>query len=183
MDLNSMRLFTIGHSSRSLEEHIRLLQDQQIERLVDVRSFPTSRKHPHFNQPELASALAEVEIRYDHMQALGGFRRSILKDSPNRGWETPGFRAYADYMLTDMFQEALDRLVGMASSTRICIMCAEAQPFRCHRQLISDALLGLRGIQVFHILTEGLQEHCLTSFARIEKGRILYPNPQKSFLS
>ena len=177
-----MQIFTIGHSSHSFEAFAQLLQEHRIERLVDVRSFPTSKKFPHFSQCSLISALQGMGIDYYHLKALGGYRRSDLKDSPNQGWESPGLRAYADYMLTDQFQQALETMTGIASEAKTSIMCAEAVPQRCHRQLISDALVGLREIPVVHILTEGLKEHCLTRFTRIEGGRVVYPKSQGSLL-
>ena len=121
-----------------------------------------------------------MDIRYCHLMALGGYRKSVLKDSPNQGWASPGLRAYADHMLTDEFQQALDTMIGIASEATTSIMCAEAEPQRCHRQLISDALVGVREIPVVHILTEGLKEHRLTQFARIEGGRAVYPKLQGS---
>ncbi len=177
-----VQIFTIGHSSRSFEEFSQLLQEHRIERLVDVRSFPTSKKFPHFSQHNLISSLQGMDIRYYHLKALGGYRKSDLKDSPNQGWESPGFRAYADHMLTEEFQQALDAMIEIASEAKTSIMCAEAVPQRCHRQLICDALVGPREISVVHILTEGLTEHCLTPFARIEGGRVVYPKLQGSLL-
>ena len=175
-----MQIVTIGHSSRSFEEFAQLLQEHGIERLADVRSFPTSRKFPHFSQDTLSNALQEIDISYHHFRALGGFRKSDLKDSPNQAWESPDFRAYADHMLTGEFQQALEALVEIASEARTTIMCAEAGPQKCHRQLISDALVLLREISVMHIVPEGLKEHHLNQFARVEEGRLLYPKPQRS---
>ena len=177
-----MQIFTIGHSSLSFEEFAQLLQEHGIERLVDVRSFPTSKKFPHFSQHSLISALQGIGISYYHLKALGGYRKSDLKDSPNQGWESPGFRAYADHMLTEEFQQALDAMIEIASEAKTSIMCAEAVPQRCHRKLISDALVGLREISVVHILTESLKEHRLTRLARIKGGRVVYPKLQGSFL-
>ncbi|MDA2931496.1 DUF488 domain-containing protein, partial [Acidobacteria bacterium AH-259-O06] len=154
-----MQIFTIGHSCRSFQEFAELLQEHRIERLVDVRSFPTSRKFPHFSQENLITELGGIGICYYHLKALGGYRKSDLKKSPNEGWKSPGFRAYADHMLTDEFRGALDTLVEIASGAITTIMCAEAVPQRCHRQLISDALLALRKISVVHITAEGLKEH------------------------
>ncbi len=172
-----MQIFTIGHSSRSFEEFTQLLQEHDIERLVDVRSFPTSRKFPHFSQDRLSDALLKINISYYHLRALGGFRKSHLKDSPN---QSPGFRAYADHMLTDEFHQALEALVEIASEARTTIMCAEAIPQKCHRQLISDALVGLRSIPVVHTVPGGLNEHQLNQAARIEDGGLVYPEPQGS---
>ena len=180
--MKHVQIFTIGHSSRSFEEFARLLHEHRIERLVDVRSFPTSKKFPHFSQPNLISALQGMDIPYYHLKALGGYRKSDLKDSPNQGWESPGFRAYADHMLTYEFQQALDAMIEIASEGKTSMMCAEAVPQRCHRQLIADALVGLREVSVHHILTEGLKEHRLARLARIKGGRLVYPKLQGSFL-
>jgi len=144
-----VQIFTIGHSSRSFEEFTQLLQEHDIERLVDVRSFPSSRKFPHFSKDTLSDALLKIDISHYHLRALGGYRKSHLKDSPN---QSPGFRAYADHMLTEKFHQGLDTLIGIASEARTTIMCAEAIPQKCHRQLISDALVGLRSISVVHIV-------------------------------
>ena len=175
-----MQIFTIAHSSRSFEEFTQLLQEHDIERLVDVRSFPTSRKFPHFNKDTLSNALLEIDISYSHLGALGGYRKSDLKDSPNQSWKSPGFRAYADHMQTKEFHQGLDTLIGIASEARTTIMCAEAIPQKCHRQLISDALVGLRSIPVVHIVPGGLNEHQLVQAARIEDGELVYPEPQGS---
>ena len=153
-----MQIFTIGHSSRSFEEFTQLLQEHGIERLVDVRSFPTSRKFPHFSRDKLSDALLKINIFYYHLRALGGFRKSDLKDSPNWAWENPGFRAYADHMLTDEFHQALRALVKIASEARTTIMCAEAVPQKCHRQLIADALVLLKNVCVMDIVPEGLKK-------------------------
>ncbi len=173
-----VQIFTVGHSTCSFEELAQLLQEHGIERLVDVRSYPTSRKFPHFSQENLSTALGGVGVQYHHLKALGGFRKSNLKNSPNRGWKSAGFRAYADYMMTDEFGSALDTLIEIASEAPTSIMCAEADPHRCHRQLISDAIVGLRNISVVHITEEGLKEHRMTSFARIKQEHIVYPKLQ-----
>ena len=128
------------------------------------------------------AALQEINIGYEHLKALGGFRKSELNPSPNAGWESPGFRSYADYMLTDAFEQALGVLLKITSERQTTIMCAEAAPQRCHRQLISDFLLGLRKTPVFHITPMGLKEHRLTSFARIEGGSLVYPRLQRSLI-
>ncbi|MEE8348614.1 MAG: DUF488 domain-containing protein [Acidobacteriota bacterium] len=176
--MGSVRIFTIGHSTRSFEAFARLLQEQGIEQLLDVRSYPTSRKFPHFSQENLSRALEEMGVLYHHLKALGGFRKSHLQNSPNDGWESPGFRAYADYAMTEEFHTALDALVESSSEANSVLMCAEADPHRCHRQLICDAVVGLREIPVVHITEEGLIEHRMTAFARIEQGRLVYPKLQ-----
>jgi uncharacterized protein (DUF488 family) len=184
-------IFTIGHSTRSIEEFIDLLKKPGIRSLVDVRRFPASRRYPHFNGPSLAQSLKHAGILYRHMPALGG-RRPARRDSPNIGWRNAGFRGYADYMQTDEFWEALEELIGRAetrpspiSPTRperaetrpypTVIMCAEAVPWRCHRNLISDALVT-RGWRVLHILSANrIDTHTLTSFATVSHHRLLYP--------
>jgi uncharacterized protein (DUF488 family) len=171
-----MIIYTIGHSSRSLEELLEMLESWKIQLLVDVRSLPGSRKFPQFNRESLEAALASRGIEYLHLKRLGGLRKKAAGESVNRAWENAAFRNYADYMQTEEFESGLDELVGLAGRRRTAIMCAEAVPWRCHRQLISDALVGLRHIDVFHILSGAKgQEHKLTGFAEIEKGRVIYP--------
>lgn len=166
------KLFTIGHSTRSLEEFLGLLEREGVTHLVDVRAFPASRRYPHFNAPELEKSLAAAEISYSHFPELGG-RRAARKDSHNTQWRNAGFRGYADYMETPRFSSALDDLLRVAADAPAAIMCAEAVPWRCHRSMISDAALG-RGVPVFHILDAGTQAHQLTSFAWIDDGRVRY---------
>jgi uncharacterized protein (DUF488 family) len=167
------KLYTIGHSTRTLEDFIALLKREGVSHLVDVRAFPTSARHPHFNQENLAGSLAQAGIRYSHFPALGG-RRRVRRDSHNTLWRNAGFRGYADYMETREFDEALDELLALAMRERTAIMCAEAVPWRCHRSLISDAAVG-RGAEVFHIMDTSADPHRLTSFARVdEHGRIHY---------
>jgi uncharacterized protein (DUF488 family) len=138
-------LFTIGHSTRGAEEFLALLTAHGIERLVDVRRFPGSRRHPHFGSAALAGLLAGQGIAYRHAEALGGRRDGeALASSPNTAWRHPAFRAYADYMATPAFQAALAELLKEAGERRTVIMCAEAVPWRCHRRLITDAVLARR---------------------------------------
>jgi uncharacterized protein (DUF488 family) len=143
-----------------------------VTHLVDVRAFPASRRYPHFNGAELQKSLAGAGIDYSHAPDLGG-RRRARKDSHNTEWRNDSFRGYADYMETPRFGAALDDLLHTAHSERTVIMCAEAVPWRCHRSLISDAATA-RGVSVWHILDAGIQEHRLTSFARIDAGRVRY---------
>jgi uncharacterized protein (DUF488 family) len=166
------KLFTIGHSTRSLEDFLGLLAREGVTHLVDVRAFPASRRYPHFNAGELEKSLAVVRIEYSHAPDLGG-RRTPRKDSHNTEWRNDGFRGYADYMETPRFESALDDLLRLAKDDRAVVMCAEAVPWRCHRSLISDAATA-HGVSVWHILDAGVQEHRLTSFARIDGGRVRY---------
>jgi uncharacterized protein (DUF488 family) len=174
-----MDIFTVGHSTHTLEVLVALLRRHEIECLVDVRSVPRSRRMPHFSKEELERSLPEHGIEYRHAPELGGFRRP-LPDSANTGWRVGGFRGYADYMETEGFGAALRRLETIASECRAAIMCAEGLWWRCHRRLISDALLA-RGWRVRHIEPGGeLEDHRLTKFARVEGGRLAYPAAQGS---
>jgi len=167
------RIFTIGHSTRSLEQFLGLLSREGATHLVDVRAFPTSARYPHFSQPNLQRAIVDSGGRYSHMPSLGGRRRG-RRDSRNTQWRNASFRAYADYMETREFREALDDLLALAALEPTTVMCAEAVSWRCHRSLIADAVVA-RGIQVQHILDAGTQEHKLTSFGRVdEAGRVRY---------
>jgi len=167
-------IFTIGHSTRELDELIALLRENGVERLADVRRYPGSRRFPHFCRDALSQSLPEHGIEYVHVPELGG-RRKPLPDSPNAAWRNEQFRAYADHMATDEFRGAVDAL--LASPKRTCVMCAEAVPWRCHRNLLADELTR-RGIEVFHILApRSIQQHVLNSIARIECDRVVYPGP------
>ncbi|MBI4456924.1 MAG: DUF488 domain-containing protein [Acidobacteria bacterium] len=173
-----MSIFTVGHSTRPLEDLLDLLRDADVKNLVDVRAFPGSRRFPHFNRDHLADITTQVGIQYHHLKELGGFRRPAARISPNCGWKNDGFRAYADYMATDEFRVGLEKLLTIAAAEGTAIMCAEANPWRCHRQLIADALVGLKKVPVLHILALGkLHEHRLTPFAVVLADRIIYPNP------
>lgn len=168
--------FTVGHSTRSAEELVALLRENDVELLVDVRRHPGSRRHPQFNRGELEETLAEGGIDYRHDDRLGGRRRPGPGASPNRAWESEGFRAYADHLLSDAGQRALDELEADARERRVAVMCAEAVPWRCHRQIIADHLVA-RGLEVRHILDEGRTDgHSLRSMAEAaEDGRVVYP--------
>jgi uncharacterized protein (DUF488 family) len=182
MDTISDRLktiLTIGHSTRPLDEFIGLLKHYQVTLLADVRTVPKSRHNPQFNRESLPKALEVEGIGYVHIPGLGGLRRSILKDSPNMGWRTSGFRNYADFMGTPEFEENLDRLIKMAGEERLALMCAEALPWRCHRSLIADALT-VRGVEARHIMgPTSCPAHILTSWAKVEGLRLTYPAPEK----
>lgn len=173
-------IWTVGHSSRTLEEFLELLRDQDIELIADVRRFPGSRRHPHFSENALRSALEDRGMAYVHFPELGGRRGTPSEDSPNTGWRVQSFAAYADYMATNTFAEALERLEAKSAERRTAIMCAEAVPWRCHRRLIADALI-INGWTVLDIMNIGkAPSRELTSFAQIVNGRLIYPKSKES---
>ena len=166
-------LWTIGHSTHTLEEFISLLHEHGIERVADVRRFPGSRKYPHFNPDALGPSLAAAGIDYTPIPALGG-RRKPLPDSPHSAWRNEAFRGYADYMDTDEFREAAAELAAIARGERTAIMCAEGVWWRCHRSMISDWFKA-HGWTVLHIMSSGpAKEHPYTPVARIEHGELTY---------
>jgi uncharacterized protein (DUF488 family) len=170
----SPTVLTIGHSTRTIEEFIRLLQAHAVTRVVDVRTVPRSRHNPQFNRDILPASLKLAGIGYVHIAALGGLRHTT-KDSINAGWRNASFRGYADYMQTPEFGKAMDELVPLAKQERIALMCAEAVPWRCHRSLIADALL-VRGIRTEDIMSAARRQvHALTPFAKVHGTRITYP--------
>jgi uncharacterized protein (DUF488 family) len=173
-DVNqAISLFTIGHSTRPLEEFINLLEAFDIQTLVDVRSFPGSRRYPHFNREALRDSLAQAAIEYLHVPELGG-RRRPRPDSLNMAWRNESFRGYADYMETDEFHAGIERLMTVARNRRTAIMCSEAVWWRCHRSMISDYLKS-KGVDVVHILAPNKAEaHPYTSAARIVNGGLSY---------
>lgn len=172
--LEAERVWTVGHSTRELDEFVTILLDAGIELLVDVRTVPRSRRLPHFNREALAAELPRRGLQYVHMGHLGGFRRPT-PGSPNTAWRNASFRGYADYMLTDAFEEVLAELREFASRQRTAIMCSEAVPWRCHRSLIADALTA-RCVLVTHLMGHGREQaHTLTAFGRVEDGRVTYP--------
>ncbi len=174
-------IYTVGHSTRSLEDFIRLLQSFSISRLVDVRTVPRSRRNPQYNRESLPEPLQAAGIVYTHLPELGGLRRP-RPDSLNTGWRNESFRGYADYMQTTGFETGLQVLIGLSEQDRVAIMCAEAVPWRCHRSLIGDALL-VHGFEVEDIMDIGKsQPHKLTPFARVDGIKITYPPEQSSFL-
>jgi len=167
-------VLTIGHSTRSLDDFIDLLKIHTVEKIIDVRTVPRSRHNPQFNLDTLPEKLKSARIGYKHMSGLGGLRHA-QRNSPNMGRRNSSFRGFADYMLTGEFEKNLEELIGFASRKRICLMCAEAVPWRCHRSLIADALC-VRGIAVGHITSKSQpQLHKLTPFARVDGTRISYP--------
>jgi uncharacterized protein (DUF488 family) len=171
--LNSLSIWTIGHSTRTIEEFIEILHHYQIEILVDVRHFPGSRRLPHFNKAALHDALIAAGIRYEHLVELGG-RRPVRPDSHNVAWRNASFRGYADYMETQPFLDGIDHLLDIARTGHTAVMCSEAVWWRCHRSMIADHLKA-RGVQVLHILSlKVIQEHSYTSPARLVEGRLSY---------
>jgi len=164
---------TIGHSTRTLEEFIHLLQVHGVTCVVDVCTVPRSRHNPQFNKDSLPQSLQQVGLGYVHVPGLGGLRRA-KGDSPNMGWQNASFRSYADYMQTKEFEESLEELIQLAKKDQIALMCAEAVPWRCHRSLIADALL-VRGISTEDIMSETRRSvHTLTPFAKVCGSSITY---------
>jgi len=167
-------IFTLGHSTRELEEFLEILEAHGIQLLADVRTVPRSRRVPQFNRDALEKVLPEHGLAYRHLALLGGLRKT-RKDSPNQGWHNASFRGFADYMQEPKFWEGISELEKLAGDHRVAIMCAEAVPWRCHRSLIADALV-LHGTNVFHIFSKTKAEpHAMTPFAVVQESRILYP--------
>ena len=167
-------LFTIGHSTRTMEELIDALQAHGVKTLVDIRAFPGSRRLPYFNRESLEEALPKAGIKYVWMKELGGRRNRVLPDSPNVGLRNDSFRNYADYMLTPAFEQAIDHLVNLGENSPTAYMCAERVYFHCHRMLVSDWLVA-HGHQVRHIENKKpARPHTLMAEARIEDGKLIY---------
>jgi uncharacterized protein (DUF488 family) len=168
-------IYTIGHSTRTLDELLAALHGHSINTLVDIRAFPMSRRLPHFNRESLASHLPQHGIEYVWMKALGGRRKKILPDSPNIALRNESFRNYADYMMTEGFSSAITLLLKVAESGNAAIMCAERVYFHCHRMLVSDYLTS-RGHAVLHIDDEKrpARQHTLMAEARLIDGKLVY---------
>lgn len=167
-------LYTIGHSTRSLDDLITALQAHQIRTLVDIRAFPMSRRLPQFNRDSLAETLPAAGIRYVWMKALGGYRKKIRDESPNIALRNDSFRNYADYMLTAEFEHAMKELIDLAEQAPTAYMCAERVYFHCHRMLVSDWLVA-HGCEVLHIDGTGpVKPHKLTAEARMIDGQLIY---------
>ena len=169
-----MRIWTVGHSTRAIEEFVSLLKENGIELLADVRAWPSSKRYPQFNKDALAESLNAHGIPYEHFPELGGKRKSKA-GSRNTAWRNASFRGYADYMETEQFQKGTERLLDVVSQAGpTAIMCAEAVWWRCHRSLIADYLKA-RGVEVLHILgANKVEPHPYTSAARIVKGKLSY---------
>src|SRR5256885_75237 len=171
-------LFTIGHSTRTIEELIATLQEHQIETLVDIRAFPMSRRLPHFNRKNLEKSLTNAGIHYLWKKELGGMRKKSLADSPNIALRNASFRNYADYMLTPEFEHAVGEVIEFAQLSPTVYMCAERVYFKCHRMLVSDWLVA-HGHDVLHIDAEGpVRPHKLMAEARMIEGQMIYRGDQ-----
>lgn len=174
-----LTIFTIGHSTHPIGDFIALLQSHGVSQIIDIRTIPKSRRNPQFNSDALAASLHDAGIAYVHMKSLGGLRHP-QPDSINLAWRNAGFRGYADYMQTPEFAACLERAIELAKERPTALMCAEAVPWRCHRSLVSDALV-VRGIRVLEIITATApNEHELTSFARVRGNQITYPSKSGS---
>jgi uncharacterized protein (DUF488 family) len=173
--MSLLPIFTIGHSTRSSDEFIRLLKAHGVERVIDIRTIPRSRRNPQFDSDPFSRALRRAGMRYTHLPGLGGLRHP-RRHSANSGWRNAGFRGYADYMQTAAFRRSLDRCLRLAKESPVALMCAEAVPWRCHRSLVADALI-LRGITVSEI-TSGVRArpHSLTPWAEVNGVQITYPD-------
>ncbi len=189
-------IFTVGHSNRSWNEFLSIIKHYDISFLADIRCFPGSRLWPQFNKKIMEKELANHNIKYLHIEKLGGRRNgkrndkaiseNIKKTYNNYAWENKSFRAYADYMLTQEFREGIDELLSLEEQeeekkyNNIAIMCAEALPWRCHRRLVSDYLLAIINVEVYDIMNISNKSlHKLTPFTCIENGRITYPSKNK----
>ena len=167
-------VLTIGHSTRTLEEFVQLLEVYGLTLVVDVRTVPRSRHNPQFNKETLPDTLKHYGVRYIHMPEIGGLRHP-KHESVNTAWKNSGFRGYADYMQTQEFVDSLLKIVALARENRLALMCAEALPWRCHRNLISDALV-VRHLKVEHIIgKDSVINHELNSLAQVEGTKITYP--------
>ncbi len=167
-------VYAIGHSTRTVDDFIEILRAHSISMLVDIRTIPKSRHNPQFNEDELKRSLEDRCITYVHFRELGGLRRA-KKDSANTGWQNASFRGFADYMQTREFASAVRKLMQLAKHGQVAIMCAEGNPFRCHRSLVADALT-VRKVRVLHISSKtSVREHALTKFAKVSGTKITYP--------
>ena len=168
-----MVVHTLGHSTLAFDDFLGLLEVHGLDAIADVRRYPASRRHPHFAREALAGSIAAHGVAYAWLPALGG-RRAARPDSPHVAWRNTQFRGYADHMDSAEFRDGLGALLGLAEGHRAAIMCAEAVPWRCHRQLIADTLVA-RGIEVRHVTGRGRAEpHRLTPFARMDGHRVVY---------
>ena len=167
-------ILTVGHSTRTLEDLIRLLRAHGVKLVVDVRTIPRSKRNPQFNQESLPGNLRTSGIDYVHLKELGGLRHPKV-DSENRAWRNLSFRGFADYMQTAEFEAGLEKLIILSQEKIVAVMCAEALPWRCHRSLVADAL-AVRGIPVEHVMTEKTRtRHVMAKWAHIEGMKITYP--------
>lgn len=178
-----IKIYTIGHSTRTIKEFIELLKAHNVEEIVDVRTIPKSRYNPQFNETRLKNSLKKKDIKYIHITELGGLRHTTIA-SENLGWNNKSFRGYADYMGTEGFADGLKDLEEIANKKVTAIMCAEAVPWRCHRSLIADALTKTHNFQVFDIMSlKTASKHRMTPFLKMKKGKLTYPKPKDDSLS
>lgn len=178
-DQRQLRVFTIGHSTREFDEVLEMLLANDVTALVDVRSYPSSRKFPQWNQEAIKEALP-TEIKYQWIKDLGGRRHTPAEvSSPNEGWRVKAFRDYADYISSTQFSSGLAELMEIAKQSVPAIMCSEAVPWRCHRRLITDALL-VAGVEVFDIMSASSTRAAnMTEFIKVHDGNITYPAPEE----
>ena len=174
-----IKIYTVGHSTRKIEDFISILKAYRIKVLVDVRAFPVSTRNPQFSLKNLESSLKQQGIEYIWSgKELGGYRKKsdgLGERSPNQGWKSEGFRIYADYMMSDSFKKGVDQLIDRVKEKTVAFMCAEKFYWRCHRRLISDFLVS-QGKEVWHIVkSDTIRRHELTKFARIKNGGLYYP--------
>ncbi len=171
-------VYAIGHSTRSIGAFLSILRAHSIDVLVDIRTIPKSRHNPQFNSDSLKTSLGEAGIGYTHLRELGGLRRP-LSDSPNMGWRNESFRGFADYMSTEGFAKGLDELVRLGERRNVAIMCAEGNPYRCHRSLVADALTA-GGVRAIHISSRKPGRlHTLTPFAKVKGPKVTYPEDRE----
>lgn len=167
-------IFTIGHSTHSIDDFVEMLRAHGIERLVDIRTIPKSRYNPQFNKESLSKSLRNKGINYRYMKGLGGLRHTT-NESANKGWRNKSFRGYADYMSTENFEQQLHKLIDLSKEKSTAIMCAESVPWRCHRSLVADALTA-RKLIVKHIMSKTSAKcHTLSSMAVLQEGHLIYP--------
>jgi len=175
-----VRLYTVGHSTRTTHELFALLRAFDISVVADIRTLPRSRHNPQFNRDALASALHARHFRYAHVPELGGLRRA-RRDSPNTAWRNASFRGFADHALTEEFELGLAKLHALTANGTVVLMCAETVPWRCHRSLIADALTS-RGAHVEHIISgnrASASPHRMTAFAQVEGTHVIYPGEEQ----
>lgn len=181
MPADPATIWTMGHSTRTLEEFVALLREYRVEAIADVRRFPGSRRYPHFASEAMATSLPAHGIAYQWIPKLGG-RRKVQPDSPNTAWRNASFQGYADYTATTEFSEGLDELLKLAAAKRTAMMCAEVVWWRCHRSIVSD-VLKLRGIEVVHIIdAKHTTVHPYTSPAHVVDGKLSYAGAQGELL-
>jgi uncharacterized protein (DUF488 family) len=173
--MNSKKAYSIGHSTRKIEDFLKTLSAYEINFLADIRKIPMSARNPQFSRNSLEKTLESNKIQYNHFIGLGGLRQPNKETTENSGWRNSSFRGYADYMLTEEFEKNLQVLINVAEKNHLVFMCAEVLPWKCHRSLLSDALV-VRGFEVIEIFDEThSREHVITNWARVEGTKISYP--------